>query len=115
VLIVEDEPAVRMIAKTILSRHGFNIYESENAVDALELWNHHRDEIDILFSDMVMPKNMTGIELAKKLTESKPSLRVVITSGYNVDMIEDNDDWLSQALFLPKPYSASDLVKIIKG
>ena len=67
ILLVEDEKPVRELVSRVLQEYGYKILEAGNGVEALEIWNQHKDEIAMLFTDLVMPDNMNGRELAEKL------------------------------------------------
>jgi PAS domain S-box-containing protein len=113
ILLVEDEEAVRSIAKTILEKQGYHVMEAESGLEAIKLWEKHSNEIDILFSDMVMPNNITGLDLANQFKQQKPQLRVILTSGYNIGLIEGKEKLPENILFVAKPYSSADLMNAI--
>ena len=80
ILVVEDEPVLRDMANMILQECGYKVLEAASGHEALSVWERHRDSIQLLLTDMVMPEGMTGKELAEKLTRAKPDLKVVFTS-----------------------------------
>ena len=88
ILVVEDELAVRTILARTLCRFGYTVLEAGGGREAMELWKARRAEIDLLLTDMVMPGGMTGLSLAEKLRSEKPSLKVIVTSGYSGDLFE---------------------------
>ena len=69
ILLVEDEPAVRQLFATALSRAGYNVFEARNGEEAMKVFEQHSDAIDLLLTDMRMPY-MGGAELAKQLRKS---------------------------------------------
>jgi len=104
ILLVEDEPGVRAIAQSVLTEMGARIITADSGPAALICFAQEPD-IDLLFTDMVMPGGMTGIDLSKKCREQRPGLRVLYTSGYAPQAAADmngvsgpNDFWLA------KPY-----------
>ena len=109
ILLVEDEPALRALAKRALQRCGYTVHEAASGVAALEVWAAHRDTIKLLLSDMVMPDGLTGLELATRLQAEDPNLKVVLTSGYSPDNLE-----AAAASFLAKPYSPIKLARIVR-
>ena len=114
-LIVEDEPVLREMAQLILEECGYTVLVAANGRDALELWEKHQSSIDLLFTDMVMPAGVSGMELANKLLALHPKLRVVFASGYTVDDI--STDFLARnnnARFLQKPYTRATLVRSVR-
>ncbi|MEO8842014.1 MAG: PAS domain S-box protein, partial [Kofleriaceae bacterium] len=84
VLLVEDEDQVRDVARGILKRSGYTVLEARNAGEALLLCERHPTPIDLLLSDVVMP-GMSGPELAKRLAEARPEMKVLCMSGYTDD------------------------------
>jgi CheY-like chemotaxis protein len=81
VLLVEDEDAVRRIMSTVLKRQGYTVLEASTPIIALELFERHADEIDLLLTDVVMPV-MGGPALAQRMVAIRPALRVLFVSGY---------------------------------
>ncbi|MGA7726745.1 MAG: PAS domain S-box protein [Opitutaceae bacterium] len=82
VLVVEDEAPLRQALSTALRRFDYKVIEAYSGPDALRQWQQHRDSIDLVVSDMVMPEGMNGADLLKKLRVEKPSLRAILVSGY---------------------------------
>lgn len=114
-LIVEDEPVLREMAQLILEECGYTVAIASNGREALELWEQHRETIDLLFTDMVMPAGVSGVDLANKLLAERPQLRIVFASGYTVDDI--STDFLARnnnARFLQKPYTRVALARIVR-
>lgn len=110
VLVVEDEPLLLMNIADELSEAGFNVIESRNADHALRQFEN-RSGIEILFTDVDMPGSMDGLELGNIVRQRWPDVTVIITSG---KLSTDEETLLSGALFIPKPYSATELVDAIK-
>jgi two-component system cell cycle sensor histidine kinase/response regulator CckA len=114
ILVVEDEPALRDMAAKILNRLGYQVVTAPDGPEALKLWPQHREKIDLLFSDMMMPGGMTGRELAERLLQEKPGLRVVYATGYSVDFSNPDIKLVEGVNLLLKPYDATALTRIIK-
>jgi signal transduction histidine kinase/CheY-like chemotaxis protein len=115
VLVVEDEPVVRDLIHLILAGCGYRVYLAGSGPEALETWAQHKDEIDLLLTDMVMPNNVSGVELAEKLLAQKPGLKIVFASGYTVDDV--STEFLhkhNHARFLQKPYNRADLARSVR-
>ena len=70
-------------------------------------------KIDLLLTDMVMPEGMTGGDLARQLKSRQPSLKVIYTSGYSAEIM-GSDGGLPEGPFLPKPYPAPELAKLVR-
>ncbi len=115
VLVVEDEPAIRRLLCAILQRFGFTVLEAPDAVAALELWDRpDRPPINSLFTDIVMPGGMSGLQLARVLLERQPDLRIVFSSGYSTDLLNSSNNMDDCGHFLPKPYDLDGVSKILK-
>ncbi len=114
ILVVEDEPELQVLVKDILEHYGYRVMLAASGPEALATWEKHGEEIDLLLTDMVMPGNMGGRELAEKLKAKKTSLKVVYTTGYSVDMMGTEFSFKRGLNFLPKPYHPLTLVKIIR-
>lgn len=115
ILLVEDEAAVRGLARILLTRRGYRIYEADSPARALEIWGQHRSEIALLFTDMIMPGRMNGLDLSRRLQQDQPGLKVVYTSGYNEEILSENSTLRQAANFLQKPYSAEVLLRMIRA
>ena len=114
ILVVEDEEPVRTLAVLILQKLGYRVLEAASGAEALEVWERHHTRIDALITDMVMPGDMTGRELAAQLQKLKPSLRVIYTTGYPADLIEEGPGSPERAALLQKPYLPSQLAAALR-
>jgi nitrogen-specific signal transduction histidine kinase/HAMP domain-containing protein/ActR/RegA family two-component response regulator len=115
ILVVEDEPVLREMAQTILEECGYRVLLASHGKEAAEIWERHQNRIDLLFTDMVMPAGVSGMDLAHKLLAQRKQLRVVFASGYTVDdistefLMRNND-----ARFLQKPYTRTNLARAVR-
>jgi CheY-like chemotaxis protein len=114
ILLVEDEPVVRRLARTILQRHGYRVFEAASGLKSISVWNEHAAEIDLLLTDMVMPDGLSGRELANKLQAEKPSLKVIFTTGYSLDAISPDAPLDEGVNFMAKPYTLEKLVQTVR-
>jgi nitrogen-specific signal transduction histidine kinase/CheY-like chemotaxis protein len=114
ILVVEDEPAVRELSAIQLRKLGYKILTAESGTAALALWPEHQHEIDLLFTDMVMADGMTGRDLAETLQAQKSALKVIYTSGYSLDVVEQDFALRKGVNFLQKPYQPAVLAKLIR-
>ena len=108
ILLVEDEPAVRQLFAQALSRAGYSVHEARNGQEAMKLFDHHGEVIDLLLTDMRMPY-MGGAELAHHLRGRRRSLKLLCISGYPGSLDPD----LSSD-FLAKPFSRDDLLRKVR-
>ena len=109
VLIVEDEAMVRMVAADALAARGIVAWEAGDAEEALDALDEH-PSISLLFTDVNMPGDMNGIDLARRVNEVRPDIELIITSGATI--IAD-DDLPDHGTFLGKPYPMDRLVQIV--
>ncbi|TCK18538.1 PAS domain S-box-containing protein [Thiogranum longum] len=114
VLIVDDESDLLQLADQYLSRLGYRTFTAENAPQALQILEGN-EQVDILFSDVVMPGGMNGYELAQQATEKRPGIKVLLTSGYTSKIIAHNGLARFSAHMLNKPYREADLARRIRS
>ncbi|HYC53220.1 MAG TPA: response regulator, partial [Gemmatimonadaceae bacterium] len=113
ILLVEDEQAVRALARRVLERAGFRVLEAETPSVALALARAHASQIQLIVSDVVMPE-MNGPALVTRISELCPSARVLFISGYTDDEIIGRGLSEPGMLLLPKPFSAQELVERVR-
>jgi signal transduction histidine kinase/ActR/RegA family two-component response regulator len=113
VLVVEDEEAVRRLAQRILFRAGYLALGANGGEEALALARGHAGRIHLLLTDVVMP-GMGGRELAERLVEERPGLRVLYMSGYTGEMVLHHGVLENDRRFLGKPFSAPDLLRKVR-
>jgi two-component system, cell cycle sensor histidine kinase and response regulator CckA len=114
VLLVEDEKPVRELVARVLERYGYKIFQADTGTNALEVWQQHNDEIKLVLTDLVMPNNMNGRELAEKLWAQSPGLKVIFTSGYSADIVGKDFKLEPELNFLQKPYQPQTLALTIR-
>ncbi len=114
ILVVEDEPSVRSVVKRALTKLGYHVIEASDGQEASDQWQEHHERIDLLFTDVVLPGGMNGFELVEKLRESQPNLKVVVSSGYNTESSKLREKGTQDLIYLPKPYSITDLGKVVR-
>ena len=114
ILLAEDDPNLRLAVSLLLSRAGYRVLPARDAAEARNLWNGHAAEIDLLLSDVIMPGGKTGLELAQELLESRPGLRVILTSGFNEDWEEFPAEIRERLIYLAKPIRSDSLLQTIQ-
>jgi PAS domain S-box-containing protein len=114
ILLVEDEKPVRELVARILQKYGYKILQAGSGVEAVEVWRQNMDQIDLLLTDLVMPDNMNGRELAETLWQEKPHLKVIFTSGYSADIVGKDFKLESNLNFLQKPYQPQTLALTVR-
>ena len=110
VLIVEDEFLIRMDAVDMIRSAGFDVVEAENADQAILILEDRLD-ITVVFTDVQMPGSMDGLKLAAAIRDRWPPIRIVATSGLAK---VTSDDLPAGSRFLPKPYSATEIVGALR-
>ncbi len=108
-LLVEDEPALRTLVVTMLEEEGYLILQAGNGLDAIAVAERHRGDIDLLLTDVVMPR-MSGSELAQKLRSLRPGIEVLFMSGYNDSRLVHRGVEGANVNLLVKPFSPDELV-----
>ena len=112
VLIVEDEIAVRDVAVQLFGDMGFSTLAAADGPSAIEILQDNQ-AIDLLFSDIVMPKGMSGLELAQYARQLRPDLKIILASGYPTKtLLAENTD--RNIEFIKKPYRIGDLLETLK-
>ena len=102
VLLAEDEPGVRDVARRTLERRGYHVLTAANGVEGLDV-AAAAGHIDLLVTDVVMPE-MGGRELATTLKRLRPEIKILFTSGYNEELAKEDGELETGVAFLPKPY-----------
>jgi len=113
--VVEDEAQVRRSVGQALRALGYRVYEAETGQQAMVLWQQYGADVDLLFTDMVMPEGMTGLELAERLQGMKPTLKVIVSSGYSSEIFQAGGIKQAGVWYLPKPYEARVLAETIRA
>lgn len=113
VLLVEDEDAVREITRQTLEDYGYKVFEANNGESALELLKTIEGPVDILITDLIMPK-IGGRELAKHVVEQMPNCKVLLISGYTEDAVLMHGIMNDEFSFLQKPFTPSQLAKKVR-
>ena len=114
ILVVEDEPVLRDLAQVILQECGYEVLEAGTGSEALRVWETHRGHVDLLLTDMVMPDGMSGMELAQRLRDTHPDLKIIFASGYSMEELDTGFVRQGHALFLQKPYTHVSLPKAVR-
>jgi CheY-like chemotaxis protein len=112
VLVVEDNPGMRRIVLRQLRELGYRVLDCDRAAAALEILQ--RESVDLLFSDIVMPGGLDGVELARIAQERWPALKIVLTSGFPQARVEGNGGLPGGLNLLSKPYHKEELAAALR-
>jgi CheY-like chemotaxis protein len=110
VLVVEDEPLLRMMAMDVVEDAGFEPVEARDADEAIKILEA-RTDITIVFTDVDMPGSMNGLKLAAAIRDRWPPIEIIITSGH----FRLNDSSIpARTVFFPKPYDHAEIVATLR-
>ncbi len=113
ILLVEDEAPLLKLMHHILESYGYKVLDCSTGKAALEIWAQHKEKVDLLLSDLILPDGMSGQELAKILQAEKPGLKVVHTSGYDAARLATGAMPTQGAVFIEKPFHARKLAETV--
>ena len=114
VLIVEDEPDLMDVAASLFTSMGYDVVTAASGREAIDVMEHR--DVDILFTDVVMPDGMNGIELASYTREHYPDTKIMLASGYPLPALKQRHGRdLSEFAFVNKPYRLSDLARTLRS
>jgi len=114
ILLVDDNNDVRSTGKDVLESLGYKVIEASDGLNAVEKFTSNQNDIDLVITDVVMPK-LGGVEAAARILKIKPEAKVIFSSGYDRDEDLENEMPMTDAIMLPKPFSVIELSKIISG
>ena len=110
VLVVEDEPLLRMLARELLEEVGYDVLEAPDGASALSLLERHA-QVDLVFTDVHMPGALDGMALARKVNARWPNMHLLVTSGRERPCASSFPD---NGKFMEKPYSPDDLLRHVR-
>ncbi len=113
ILVVEDELMLRVVISASLRKYGYEVLEATHGLEALQLYENHKGQIDLLLTDVVMPK-MSGGELARRLVKMLPKLKVVFMSGYAENCVIRPGKLSPETHFLQKPFEPVKLAQKVR-
>jgi len=114
VLLVEDEAPVRAFAGRALRLRGYTVLEAANGEEALKVLEDASLEVDVFVTDVMMP-GMDGPSWVRLALKDRPQARVVFVSGYAEDVLTNDPEGIPNSVFLPKPFSLTDLTTTVQG
>lgn len=115
VFLVDDELVIRGMVRNVLQRASYEVVEADTGIHALSLWDQYKSRVNLLLTDMVMPDGVDGRELAQRLKSTKPELKVIYTSGFNLADPAKQDGLTAGIRFLHKPYDMRTLLEMIQS
>ena len=109
ILIVEDEPAIRIWATAMVEDAGYGVVEAQNADEAVRILEA-RTDIRVVFTDVDMPGSMDGLKLASAVRGRWPPIEIIVTSGYRTVA---PGELPARSVFIPKPYDAERIIETL--
>ena len=114
ILVVEDERDLRDLVCRILRHDGYRVFEAVDGPSALKIWAEYKDQINLLFTDVIMPGGLNGREIAEKIWSERPDLKVIFSSGYGADTLGKDFKLDPKFNFLQKPYEPDKLARTVR-
>jgi PAS domain S-box-containing protein len=114
ILVVEDEESVRRLVVEVLRRQGYEVMQAEDGVQALDVLGGNADVLDLVVTDIVMPK-MGGPEVASRVREMRPDIKVLFMSGYSADADRLEALAVAGTAFLAKPFTPTQLAAKVRA
>jgi CheY-like chemotaxis protein len=114
VLVVDDDVDVLEIAAVYLEEMGYTVYQAKDGAGALEIAEHQR-QIDLILTDIIMPGHLNGAELAQKVLQLIPQIKVIYCSGFAANALEERSMRLAHGPMLNKPYQREEFEGIIRA
>ncbi len=114
ILLVEDEANVREFAAAVLQQEGYTLLQARSGENALEVWRWHAQRVDLLLTDVVLPGDLSGPELGARLRAEKASLKVILTTGYGRETLDEQAGGSRGAFVLGKPYTPRMLLHAVQ-
>jgi CheY-like chemotaxis protein len=99
----------------VLNRHGYRVIETDSSATALALWNGQAPMVDLLLISAALPGGISGRELADRLQQTKPGLKVIYAAERNLSSAEQALAQVEGSGFIPKPLNPEHLVKAVQG
>lgn len=113
ILLVEDESSVRLLVQTVLEAKGYHVLDARSGDDAIKLCENYKGRLDMVLTDMVLPE-ISGRDLARRLTSIRPSTKVLFMSGYSGATVGGESMLEINAAFIQKPFTTDTLARKVR-
>jgi CheY-like chemotaxis protein len=114
ILLVDDEAAIRSMARIFLEMNGYYVIEAKNGPEAVAIARGKQRRIDLMVTDLFLPDGFTGQQLAQRLQADRPDLKVIFSSGYDREAFTQDNLLKTGINFLQKPYPLGSLTPMIR-
>jgi len=111
---VEYEAALRGLMRGVLQHYGYRVLEAATGSEALQVWEKNDGKVDLLLTDMVLPDGVDGNDLAREMQKQKPTLPVVFTTGYSLEVGGEETGLEEGVNFLQKPFQPYRLARAVR-
>lgn len=115
ILVVEDHDIVRQTVDRVLSEYGYQVLLAEDGPAAEQIWQDSERTIDLVLTDLVMPRGLSGLELSRRLRAQRSDLKVIYMTGHSQELIEHGGQLNPGVDFLPKPFENAELVRMVRS
>ncbi len=112
-LLIDDEDGLLEVSKSLLEEHGYQVTAINDAQHAIDVFNQYPKRFDLIITDQTMP-GLTGLELAEIVLKTRPELPIILCSGYNLVVNEQNDDLQGISVYMQKPLNLDDLARQVR-
>ena len=114
ILLVEDEAGMRFVMTHLLKRHGYRVLEAVTGEQALEIWSEHHSSIHLLITDLTLPHGLNGTDMAARLRQESPDLKVIYISGHIREVALRKFPLIETECYLKKPFPTQQLEDLVK-
>ena len=113
ILVVDDEQSILDIMKNTLELYGYRIMTAHNGIEALSIYTHEKDRIDVVITDLIMP-SLDGMTMARNLRKMNPGVKIITSSGIKISEADSANLGNVNHIFLQKPYTAEKLLSTLQ-
>lgn len=113
-LVADDEPIILSLARAVLARYGYRVIPATNGDEAFRIWREQRDSIDLLLTDVIMPR-MSGPELVRSLKALNGGVPCIFMSGYDYEQIRNHGAENLGCDYLRKPFTPEALLRKVRA
>ena len=115
ILLVEDDDLLRETTAEVMCRAGYRVLQTDSGESARETWQWHADRVQLLFTDVVLPRGESGLDIAADFYADNPALKIICTSGFSHEIMQRLGDLPKGWMYLPKPCLPPAMLKTIRS
>lgn len=114
ILVVEDDVSLRPVVCTMFQRLGFRVLEAVTGEEGIKVWSSRKDEIDLVFTDIMLGPGISGLEMAARLLQLEPNLKIIFTTGFGPGVDKPGFKEMVGEWLLPKPFAMRQLMEMVE-